>query len=86
MQKIIWIERKRNQDVLEIVGEKRSLVDSIRGIKWKMIGHTFRHPEELHNTIIEGMIEGMRSSGQCRNTFIGQIKKVAGTGSYKTLK
>lgn len=58
MQRISWMERKSNQKVLEIVGEKCVLIDSIRKRRWKMVRHTLRHQEELHNTIFEGMIEG----------------------------
>jgi len=60
MQKISCIERKSNQDILEIIGEKRLLVDSMRERRLKMIRHTLRHPEELHNAIMESMIKGKR--------------------------
>jgi DNA-directed RNA polymerase subunit L len=52
------VERKSNHDVLEIVGEERSLMNLIRKRRWKMVGHTLRHPEELHSTILEVTIEG----------------------------
>jgi len=61
-------------------------MDSIKKRRWKMVGHTLRHPEELHSTILEGMIEEKRPPGPPRNTFIGQIKKDARVGSYWTLK
>lgn len=85
MQKISWMERKSNQDVQEIFGEARSLMDSIKKRRWKMLEHTLRHPEKLHSTILEGMIEGKRPPGRPRNTFIGQTKKDAGVGSYRAL-
>jgi len=71
---------------LEIIGDERLLEDSIIKRRWKMVEHTLRHPEELHSTILEGMIEGKRPFGRLRNTFIGQIKKDAGVGSYRALK
>jgi hypothetical protein len=58
MERISWIERKTNEEVLITVGEKRTLIDVIRERRWKMVGHAMRHPEELHNIILEGMIEG----------------------------
>jgi hypothetical protein len=49
MEKISWIEWKTNEEVFRTVGEKR--IDTIRERRWKMVGHTLRHPEELHNII-----------------------------------
>lgn len=46
-----------------------------------MIGFTLRHPGELNSTI-EDMLEGKRS----RNTFIGKVKRDAGTGNYRAVK
>jgi len=43
-----------------------------------MVGHALRHSEELHNIILEGryMIEGKKTAGHPRNSYIGQIKWV----------
>lgn len=38
-----------------------------------MIGHTLRYGNELHNPIIEGMLEGTRSKGRPRTKWISQI-------------
>jgi len=57
------MERKSKKDVLEIVGEERLLIDSIRKRRWKMVGHALKHSEKLHSTIVEGMIEGKRPPG-----------------------
>jgi len=86
VQKMSWMERKSNQDVLEIVGKERLSIDSIRKRRWKMAGHTIRRPEKLRSTILEGMIEGKRPPGRPRDTFIGQIEKYAGFRSYRALK
>lgn len=79
------MERKRNQDALEIVNEKRLMTESIINKRWKMVGHTLKHPEELHYTILDVTIEGKRLP-EHRNTFIRQIKEDAGDGSYRVLK
>jgi len=50
-----------------------------------MIGHALRHPEELHNIILEGM-EGKRTAGRPRNSYIGQIKCDARVKTFKKLK
>jgi len=56
------------------VGEKRTLIDVIRGRSWEMVGHALRHPEELHNIILNGLVEGKRTTGRPHNSYIGQIK------------
>lgn len=45
MQNISWKKRKRNQDVIEIVDEKRLLIESIIIRRWKIVGYTLRHLE-----------------------------------------
>jgi hypothetical protein len=57
MERINWIDQKTNEEVLRTVREKRTLIDAIKERRWKMVGHVMRHPEELHNIILEGMIE-----------------------------
>lgn len=51
-----------------------AFVVTIRARRWKMIGHTLRHPEELHTIILEGVIEGKITAGRPQNSYIGQIK------------
>jgi hypothetical protein len=86
MERISWIERKTNEEVLRTVGEKRTLIDAIRGRRWKMVGHALRHQEELHNIILEGMIEEKKTAGRPRNSYIGQIKINAKVKTFKELK
>jgi len=56
MERISWIERKTNEEVLRTVGEKRTLIDTFKARRWKMVEHALRHPELLHNIILEGMV------------------------------
>lgn len=42
--------------------------------------------EELHNTILDGIIEEKRPSGRSSNSFIEQVQKYARIGSYGELK
>lgn len=71
MERISWMERKTNEQVLSTVGEKRTLIDAIRARRWKMFGLALRHLEELHNPILKGMIDGKRTAGRPRNFYIG---------------
>jgi len=68
------------------VGKKRTLIDAIRGRLWKMVGHALRYPEELHNIILEGIIEGIITTACPRNYYIGQIKLHAKVKTFKNLK
>jgi hypothetical protein len=65
------------------VGEKRTLIDAIRKRRWKMVRRAMRHPKELHNIILEGMIEGKKTAGRPRNSYIGQIKCDAKVKTFK---
>jgi len=56
MERMSWIERKTNEEILGTVKEKRTFVDAIKARRWKMVGHALRHPAELHNIIKVGMI------------------------------
>jgi len=58
------------------VEKKRTLIDTIRE----------RRPEELHNIILEGMIEGKKTARRPRNSYIGQIKCDAKVKTFKELK
>lgn len=71
--------------MLRIVKKKIKLVDRTRARHWKTVGHALRHLEELHNIILEGMIEGRNAAGQHRNCYTGQIKCDAGVTTYKGL-
>jgi len=86
MERISWIEQKTNGEVLITVGEKRTLIDTIRARRWKMVGPALRHPEELDNIILEGMIEGKKTAGRPWNSYIGQIKWDAKVKTFKELK
>ena len=57
MMKIKWIERVSNQEVLRRVGEKRSLLRTLRRRRDNLVGHIMRH-DGLMKTIVEGQVEG----------------------------
>jgi len=61
-------------------------VDAIRAMRWEMVGHALRHPEKLHNIIITGVMDGKKTAGHPRNSYIGQIKSDARVKTFKGLK
>ena len=63
MEKINWRDKITNEQVLEIVKEKRTLIDVIRSRKKKWIGHVLRG-NRLLKDIIEGRIVEIVDSRQ----------------------
>lgn len=51
-----------------IEDEKLLLIDQVRERRWKMVGHTLRHPEEPQSTTLESLIEGNRPPRGLRST------------------
>ena len=65
MEKINWRDKITNEQVLEIVKEKRTLINVIRSRTKKWIGHVLRG-NGLLKEIIEGRIVGKRPRGRKR--------------------
>jgi hypothetical protein len=81
MEKISWTEKKTDVVVLEMVGEKRHLVDLIVQRKKNWIGHVMRG-DGLLRDIIEGRMEGKRPKGRPR---IGMLKELI-EDSFENMK
>ena len=73
MEKISWKDKKTNQQVLEIVGERRTLIETITGKKKKWIGHILRR-DSLLKEVIEGRMEGQRPKGRRRVMMLDDLK------------
>ncbi|XP_050439942.1 uncharacterized protein LOC126845336 [Adelges cooleyi] len=54
--------------------------------RWRLIGHTLRHEEQLHHRILEGQIEAKIGRGRPRTTRIKKVIKDAGLRTYRELK
>ena len=74
MEKISWKDKVRNEQVLEIVKEKTTLIDVIRSRKKKWIEHVLRGNGLLKETI-EGRIEGKRPRGRRRIKMLDEMKE-----------
>jgi len=81
MEKISWVERITNDEVLRLVGERRQIVDTIVKRKKNWIGHSLRH-ECLLREVIEGKMVGKRPRGRPR---IGMLNELIGD-SYGDMK
>ena len=69
MQKISYIERVTNKEVLERVGVKRSLMNNIRKRQARFFGHGMRIPIMEH-LVTTGKIDGKGSRGRQREKMI----------------
>jgi len=69
MERVSYLDRKTNEEVLSSVGEKRSFTDAILNRKKNWIGHVLRGQGMLKHSI-EGRMEGKKRRGRPR---IGMI-------------
>ena len=65
IERINWMEHWKNVDVLFLVNEDRSLIDTIRQRQKNWIGHILRG-EWLLRTVLEGRIPGKKARGRPR--------------------
>ena len=65
MEKVSWVDRKTNVEVLEMVEEERALIEVIRRRQKKWLGGTLRG-EGLLKRVIEGRMQGKRQRGRQR--------------------
>ena len=81
MERVSWKDRKKNEEVLDMVGAKRSIVETIVKRKKNWIGHILRG-EGLLKDVIEGRMEGKPPRGRKRIGMIDDLKEK----SYQDMK
>ena len=86
--KISWTDRVTNVEVLRRVGETdKNIYRTICRRKLKFAGHDLRGSSgEMCKNIIEGSVEGKRSRGRQRKTWMGDIKEWMEESSYGAVK
>ena len=65
MEKLKWSEKVTNEQVLELIGEKRTLINKILRRKANGIGHILRRNCLLHDAI-EGQMMEVKGVGRRR--------------------
>ena len=73
MKRIQWSEKVTNEQVLERIGEKRTLLDIILHRKVNWIGHVLRKKCLLHDAI-EGMMTEVKGVGRRRTQLLGDLR------------
>ena len=73
MLRISWIDRVTNEDVLKKAGINRSLMTIIRKRQLSFLGHVYRK-DNIERVALTGRIEGKRSRGRQRKTYLQSLK------------
>ena len=84
MEKVRWTDRKTNEEILEMVEEKRSMMAYIQRRRDGMFGHQLRYKRILEE-ITEGFIPGKRSRGRPRTTYIQNLQDDRNLRNYDEL-
>ena len=81
MMRISWTEKRSNESILKEISTERSLIKTIRKRQLEFLGHIYRHKGLEHLTLTR-KIEGKRSRGRQRITFVGSLNSwLSKTGS-----
>ena len=86
MEKIIWTDHVRNEEVLLRVKEQRNILHEIRKRKANWIGHILRRNRLLQRVIegkIKGGIEVTGSRGRKRRKLLDDLKETRGHSQLK---
>ena len=85
MMRIDWMEHITNREVLGMIGEERSLVDTIQKRQRNWIGHILRG-NSLLKVIIEGRMMGRKIQGRPRMKLLDWMMNGEKGKTYDTLK
>ena len=77
MLKLSWPEKITNEEVLQRMDEKRTLISILRARILRYFGHLLRL-NNVYRTLLEGYIDGMRGRGRPRMSWHGNIKEWTG--------
>ena len=72
MERVSWMDKITNEEILNKVGEKRQLISVIRNRKKNWIGHVLRG-EGLLREVMEGRMEGKRPRGRPRKGMLDEL-------------
>ena len=82
MDKISWLDKVTNEEVLRRVNEDRHILNSVWQRQHRWIGHVLRH-DKLLNEITEGRMKGKPTRGRRR---IQMLHDLANDGGFAAPK
>ena len=71
--KVLWTARRSNQSVLKEISPEYSLEGLMLKLKLQYFGHLKRRTDSLEKTLMLGKIEGGRTRGQQRMSWLDGI-------------
>jgi len=85
--KVTWTEHKTNEEILQMVETEREIMDTIRSLQKRWLGHILRHNSLLRLRITsEGQIQGKKVYGRPRIMLLDWLLKTEeGNISYDKL-
>ena len=66
--RILWTEKKSDEEVMEMAGNKRYPIKTIRKRQLQFFGH-IKRPDGLEKKLLNGKICGAKSRGKQRSKF-----------------
>jgi len=81
MEKISWVDKISNEEVLQRTNETKTMLDTVRKCKCVWLGYVLEHESLLHD-IIEGRVRRKATRGRKRMHPLSDLMK----GKYVTLK
>src|SRR6478736_2913620 len=81
MSKVIWSDRKTNEEILGLMREERNMIRTVWERKGNWIGHIVRG-DGLMKLVLEGRLEGKRIRGRSRMEKVDDLVDV----SYGVMK
>ena len=74
IEKVKWTERRRNDEVLDVVREERQLSDEIRR-RQKVLMDRVLSGDGMLKSVLDGRMLGKRGSGRKRIGFLDRMKE-----------
>ena len=71
--RVSWTARRSNQSILEEINSEYSLEGLMLKLKLQHFGHLMQRTDSFEKTLMLGMIEGGRRSGQQRMRWLDGI-------------
>ena len=84
MQRISYVTRKTNEEILQQTGQKRELLKNVMNRQLQFFGHVMRK-QKLEHVVICGKIREKRARGRQRLKFMDQLKDVLGGSTEEIL-
>ena len=85
MQRISYVTRKTNEEILQQTGQKRELLKNVMNRQLQFFGHVMRK-QKLEHVVICGKIRGKRARGRQRLKLMDQLKDVLGGSTEEILR